>query len=189
MKFLILIAIIVTGCLVAGLYGIIHDQFTFTISPEYYTKFKFDQFGLGYEGSDPLRLRVCIVGFFATWWMGIPIATILGLVGFQSNKGVMFTTAIRAFVVTMGIAFATGLLGLCWGFIYLANQPRQNFQHWFIPDNLVDYRSFIAVGSMHNASYLGGVLGLAGGIVYVRRRKRKSKCIQMREILFKKDNA
>lgn len=45
-KFLILILIILIAPIIGGLYGILHDQLTYTISPEYYTKFKFYQFGL-----------------------------------------------------------------------------------------------------------------------------------------------
>jgi hypothetical protein len=34
----------VQGVLIAGVYGILHDQITFTISPEYFTEFKSAQF-------------------------------------------------------------------------------------------------------------------------------------------------
>jgi hypothetical protein len=34
----------VAGALVSGCYGMIHDQLTYAISPEYFTHFKFDQF-------------------------------------------------------------------------------------------------------------------------------------------------
>jgi hypothetical protein len=32
------------GALVAGIYGIVHDQFTYSISPEYFTRLKFFSF-------------------------------------------------------------------------------------------------------------------------------------------------
>jgi hypothetical protein len=34
----------VMGALIAGAYGILHDQISYTISPEYFTKLKFEQF-------------------------------------------------------------------------------------------------------------------------------------------------
>ena len=46
-KFLTLILIVIIAALTGGIYGAIHDQLTYTISPEYYTKFKFIQFELG----------------------------------------------------------------------------------------------------------------------------------------------
>jgi len=176
-KFFTLIGIILTGCLVAGLYGILHDQLTYTISPEYYTKFKFYQFGLMDLGNEAIfefpRLQVSIVGFLATWWMGIPIATGLGLFSLHSDRKFMIEIAMKAFVVTMIIAFLSGLYGLFYGFTELALYPKEYFHRWFIPDNLVDFRSFIAVGSMHNESYSGGLYGLVGGVAYIAWKKRK----------------
>lgn len=174
-KFVTLLIIILIGCLIAGLYGIIHDQLTYTISPEYYTKFKFCQFGLADEGHEAIfpspRLWVSFVGFMATWWTGIPIATVLGLCSLHKDRKPMIEMALRGFLVTVTIAFLTGIYGLYDGFTYLANQPKENFGRWFIPENLVDFESFIAVGSMHNHSYLGGFYGLIFGVAYIGLRK------------------
>jgi len=52
------------------MYGIIHDQITYSISPEYYTKFKFYQFGLIKSPNDFVhnpRQMAIIVGIMATW--------------------------------------------------------------------------------------------------------------------------
>jgi len=127
------------------------------------------------EGNEAIfeypRFQVSIVGFMATWWMGIPIATVLGLFSLHSDRKFMIEIAMKAFLVTMIIAFISGLYGLYIGFTYLADQPKENFGRWFIPDNLIDFRSFIAVGSMHNESYIGGLYGLFSGIAYIGWRK------------------
>jgi hypothetical protein len=103
----------------------------------------------------------------ATWWMGMFIAIILGLVGIiHSGWKAMFTVTLKAFIITLLITFITGLVGLSYGYLALADQPRENFTHWFIPDKLVDFKNYIAVGSMHNFSYLGGVIGLISAVVY-----------------------
>jgi hypothetical protein len=176
----ILIGLVFGGCLIAGLYGIVHDQFTYTISPEYYTRFKFYQFGLVDEGIDATtidspRLAVSVVGFLATWWMGVPIATIVGLFSLHANKRFMINVAVKAFLVIIAVAFVTGLVGLCVGYLVLANEPSESFTDWFIPANLVDFKSFIAVGSMHNYSYLGGIVGTFVGFAYIQWRKRMFK--------------
>lgn len=174
-KFLILLLILTIAPIVGGLYGILHDQLTYTISPEYYTKFKFYQFGLmddvGNEAIIPNpRIGVSAVGFMATWWMGIPIGLILGLVGLvhKSSKQ-MFRAAIGSIIVTVIVAFVTGLIGLAYGKLYLANTGVS----WWFPDNLIDTKNFIAVGSMHNFSYLGGLIGVIAGAIYSIRQKRK----------------
>ncbi|GAA3967990.1 hypothetical protein [Hymenobacter antarcticus] len=177
-KFLALILIVIMASLIGGIYGAIHDQLTYTISPEYYTKFKFIQFELVDEGpeANPANPRVWVaaVGFLATWWMGIPIGLILGLFGLtHTSWQTMFRITIKAFLVTMAVAFTTGIVGLIYGRLVLANKPIELFSNWYIPDNIIDFKSFITVGSMHNFSYAGGVIGLIAGIIYSLGQKKK----------------
>ena len=191
-KLLTFIVIIISACLLAGIYGIVHDQFTYTISPEYYTKFKFYQFGLKDGGDEAIftnpRQMVSIVGFLATWWVGAPIGIILGLVGFiHEDWKQMARYVTQAFLITMFTAFLTGLSGLVYGLFVLADQPRASFTHWYIPDNVVHFSNYIAVGSMHNMSYAGGMVGMVFGgacIVWKRmqlRRARKFKILWTKE--------
>lgn len=160
--------------MIGGLYGILHDQLTYSISPEYYTKFKFYQFGLMDLGNEAIfpnpRMEVSIVGFMATWWMGLPIGLILGLVGLiRTDYKRMFTVTMRSIFITVIVAFLTGLVGLAYGKFYLADQGVD----WWLPENLIDTENFISVGSMHNFSYLGGLIGLIAGIVYSILQKKK----------------
>ena len=66
------------GALIAGIYGIIHDQITYRLSESYFTEFKFHQFA----SNDPRslftpnfayadRIFVAVIGFLATWWVGL----------------------------------------------------------------------------------------------------------------------
>src|SRR6186997_828491 len=57
------------GALIAGAYGILHDQVTYTLSEEYFTKFKAEQFRWADLGWPP-RVFVAEIGFLATWWVG-----------------------------------------------------------------------------------------------------------------------
>ncbi len=160
------------------MYGILHDQLTYTISPEYFTKFKFYQFRLAHGGEEAIfpnpRFQVSIVGFKATWWMGILIGLILGAVGLvQEDVNRMFKVTMNAFLITMIIAFITGLIGLAYGSFVLSGKPKNYFQGWHFPDNLIDFKNYVKVGSMHNYSYLGGLIGMMGGIFYSLSMKRK----------------
>lgn len=71
-KILTIFLVAAMASVIAGLYGVINDQITFSISSEYYTKFKFIQFNLANENNIDkikfLRIFVAIVGFLATWW-------------------------------------------------------------------------------------------------------------------------
>ena len=162
----IFIVLILMAPFIGGLYGIIHDQITYTISPEYYTKLKFYQFGLvglneEWNPESP-RLYVALVGFLATWWMGIIIGLILGLLGLLlQDWKIMFQVVLRAIIIAVIITILAGFVGLIYGSAF--------FQHanWKLPINIIDEKSFIIVGSMHNFSYLGGLIGLIIGIKYI----------------------
>ena len=58
------------GALVAAIYGIVHDQITYSISPEYFTRLKCIQFHYANFGL-PHRVFVAEVGVLATWWVGL----------------------------------------------------------------------------------------------------------------------
>jgi hypothetical protein len=40
------LSLFLIACLLSGAYGAIHNQVSYTVSPEYFTKFKFVQFGI-----------------------------------------------------------------------------------------------------------------------------------------------
>lgn len=61
-----LAAIAAAGGLIAGVYGIVHDQITYSISPEYFTRMKFAQFHI-YESALPEPWLLAMIGFRASW--------------------------------------------------------------------------------------------------------------------------
>ncbi|MFV0530270.1 MAG: hypothetical protein ACK5MD_02405 [Flavobacteriales bacterium] len=176
-KFMVLMLILIIAPILGGIYGIIHDQITYTISNEYYSKFKFIQFGLenwglgrniGIETNPEIRLEsprfgASFIGILATWWVGMIIGIILGLIGLIHKNGKeMFVITMKAFLLTTGVALLTGFIGLGYGKLFLT----ENRPNWDLPENLIDYDNFIMVGSMHNFSYLGGLIGLIIGVIY-----------------------
>jgi hypothetical protein len=62
----------------AILFGITHDEVSYSASNEYFTKFKFIQFRF-FDTNLPDRFRVGEVGLLASWWMGIPLGILCGL--------------------------------------------------------------------------------------------------------------
>jgi hypothetical protein len=171
-KFAAFISILVLGPLLAAIYGVLHDQLTFTISPEYYTDFKFYQFGLVEDlnsiPSNP-RLLVATVGVMATWWVGLFIGVVLACVGLIHKTGKqMFKITIKAFFLTLIIAFVVGLLGLGYGVVSF--EPV--FNSPWVPQYAIEMsRNYEMVGSMHNFSYLGGLIGLIVAIIYSVKQK------------------
>jgi hypothetical protein len=165
-KFGVFTSFIFIAILVAGIYGILHDQLTYSISPEYFTKFKYRQFGFEPEWFGGHRQTVAAIGFLATWWAGLFIGISLGLISlfFPDHKTMIATlkTAIRLILIA---AIATGAAGFLYGKFHLTNTG----VNWWLPENLSGKCAFIIVGSIHNFSYLGGCLGLLISIVYIIR--------------------
>ena len=165
--------------LIAGLYGSIHDQITYTISPEYFTKFKYRQFGFepSWFGGD--RPTVAIIGFLATWWMGMFIGVLLGLTALIFPDHRAMAAALRtAILIVIASSVAFAVFGGVYGRLHLAATGVD----WWMPKDLKDQTAFIIVGSIHNFSYLGGLFGMIGGIIYLLRRwqldKRQNRLVE-----------
>ncbi len=165
-KFAVFSATIFISILLAGLYGILHDQVTYSIAPEYFTKFKYDQFGFEPQWFGGDRQTVALIGFLATWWAGLLIGLVLGLTSliFKDHQ-TMRKGLLKAVIVTFCFAVATGVFGYFYGKFVLTKSGVD----WWLPDNLDDRNAFIIVGSIHNFSYLGGLLGILAGIFYLVR--------------------
>jgi hypothetical protein len=144
----------------AGVFGALHDQISYTISNEYFTKFKFFQFHL-LDPAMPERVRAAIVGFRASWWMGIPLGLLAGIAGFiQPNAKQMLRSLLLSLLVISGFTLIFALAGLTYGYFQTDSLNMGNYRGWFIPPNLVHPRNFICAGYMHNSAYLGGLLAI-----------------------------
>jgi hypothetical protein len=155
-KLIIYLLLVFVAIGIAGLYGILHNQISYTVSREYFTEFKFYQFQLLNENI-PERVRASMVGFMASWWMGFPIGLLAGLAGFiQKGSGRMLRISIEAIFVAAAFTLFIGLCGLVFGFFETAHKDYV----MYVPEGVEHPRRFMCAGYMHNSSYLGGVLSI-----------------------------
>ncbi len=165
-KFGVYLGMLPVAAMIAGLYGAAHDQISYTVSPEYFTRFKFIQFDLPWAYDNP-RLGAAYVGFLATWWMGVFVAIPLGLFGFMFRKPrQMAANLAGSLLAAVMVALLTGLIGLAYGYQQVTEQTITAYRQW-IPSTVTDPVQFMRVGVMHDASYLGGLTGLIAGITYL----------------------
>jgi len=176
-KFLVYLLVIFLAMLIAGAYGIIHDQISYTVSPEYFTKFKFIQFGLT-SAPFPERVSASIVGFLASWWMGVPIGLLVGAAGFiHPGARRMLTVSCWSLLVTVAFTLLIGLTGLLYGCIQTRQINVAEYKNWYLPEGVTDLRRFLCAGYMHNASYLGGVLAIPVAWLFHVMVKTRSKSL------------
>ena len=115
-KVYLLLPLLAVSCLFAGLYGVVHNQISFTVSPDYFYAFKFDQFAI--PQSLQGRIGASLVGWEAAWWMGIVIGAPLVLVGLiLPGWKAYITQTLTAFAVAAATALLVGLGGLAYAFL------------------------------------------------------------------------
>lgn len=152
--------------LAAGLFGIVHDQISYSVSSEYFTKFKFVQFHLLDPGV-PERIRVAKVGFLASWWMGIPLGILCGSAGFiQRSPALMSRALIQSLIVIASFTMLVALAGLVYGWQQTGAIDLGSYRGWFIPRDVKELRRFLCAGYMHNSAYLGGGLSIAAAWLF-----------------------
>lgn len=168
MKLLLVPVLFIVACFFAGVYGALHNQISYTVSPEYFTKFKFHQFDLiHFQG----RIGAAIVGWNAAWWMGAIVGIILIPVGMliPGCKN-YFWSMMFAFGVVAATTFLFGIFALLIASISVDPDTVGEFTRY--NNEIVDDAAFARAGAMHNFSYLGGLVGIiTGGITVLRFRR------------------
>lgn len=150
------------ACLLAGGYGALHDQVSYTISPEYFTVTKFAQFTIPEHLHN--RLGVALVGWLATWWMGLLAGIFLVPAALVcSGRRGPWRQVVAALLVALATAAVVSALTLP---MVLVMTGIPSPIEPFIPPG-VDKMAYARVALLHNASYAGGMLGIAMAVAYV----------------------
>ena len=175
----LMLGITALGSLVAGFYGMAHDQVTFSISHEYFTKLKFDQFHYANFGW-PVRFFVAEVGFLATWWVGAFSGWFLARIAVPAwPASIAVRKCLTGFLIIFGCALISGIIG---GF--LGAHHSNDYSYWqdMCTDlSIVNIPDFVRVAYIHNASYFGGLLGLIISLLYlIRERSLSGKALHFK---------
>ena len=157
------------GAGLAGIYGVVHDQVTYSICPEYFTHLKFSQFHYADFGL-PARVFVGEIGFLATWWVGFIAGWFLARVSVPAcSRAAAFRRSACGFLIMFASTLAASITGYA-----LGRTHGSDYSAW---DSLastlgiLDLPGFVRVAYIHNASYLGGLIGLIAAIICLRKLK------------------
>ncbi len=166
-----IVTVAIIGGFIGGVYGILHDQVTYAISPEYFTKLKFHQFHYADLGLGN-RVFAGTVGFLATWWVGFIAAWLLARRLIPNQPRTTAYRQIRKGVLCIfffGIAF--GSLAYAYG-LWLGANADYSAWDWAIQRvGITDKWAFVRVAYIHNAGYLGGLIGLIFALVAIRPKR------------------
>ncbi|MBN2803694.1 MAG: hypothetical protein JXR91_11405 [Deltaproteobacteria bacterium] len=166
---------VLLGGIIGGLYGAVHDQISYTVSPEYFTAFKFYQFHYADFGL-PNRVFVGIIGFLATWWVGALAGWFLARIRFNSdNLSTARRDIWRGFLIVLYCAVLALFIGGIVGYIRVNYYPLTEFMGWENELSGDVLQRFAVVGIIHNTSYIGGVVGLITATVLLRLKMKRSE--------------
>lgn len=153
---------------VAGLFGALHDQITFTISPEYFTRMKFDQFShtdLGF----PIRIRVAMIGFLATWWVGLIAGWFLARVAVaRHDRESAGSWVLRSVCWIIAAAVLAGILGY-----FLGPELFPKLQEWnesLQAMGVTDHATFEQVAGIHSGAYGGALVSWLVALIVMWRK-------------------
>jgi hypothetical protein len=162
-KFVLFFVLLAAACVIAGAYGALHDQISYTVSPDYFFAFKFHQFEIPTHLQG--RVGAAIVGWQASWWMGLLIGPpVLVVAMIIPGWKAYVTRSLLALGVVALTTLLVGLGALVWATCTLTAEHLPEF--WY-PEGPVDRVAFARVGIMHNFSYLGGFIGIITGTMYL----------------------
>jgi hypothetical protein len=173
-----MIRLALMGTFVAGLYGALHDQISYTISPEYFTKFKFRQFAYADFGWPP-RVFAAEVGFLATWWVGLIAGWLVARAGLvELPTSMRRPCTFKAFLIVLTVAPLTGLMAALTGIAVARWSDLSGWSEFQHALDLEDLGAFVIVAYLHVGSYLGGVIGLVLAVVYVRKKVAQARLLE-----------
>jgi hypothetical protein len=155
--------LLVIGCALTGLYGALHDQISYSISPDYFHPFKFEMFAI--PESLHNRIGASLVGWRASWWMGVLIGVPVLFVGLiMPDRKTYLIRSLIAFAVVAATALVVGLAALAYASLTIT---ATNLPNYMYPPDVIDKVAFARVGTMHNFSYLGGFVGIVVAVLFL----------------------
>lgn len=168
-KPLVFCVLLVLAVLSAGAFGMLHNQLSYSVGASYFHDFKFAQFNIPEDIQS--RWGAALVGWRASWWMGLVVglpAFGLGLVWIRKPRLFLYA-GISAIGAVVLVSLLAAMLGLLLG---MARSAGALDGYVSLPNGVSDPQGFLRAALMHNATYLGGLLGALVAILGMWRIRR-----------------
>jgi hypothetical protein len=167
--------VLLAAVLVAMAYGVINDQITCTISPEYFLYGKEIDKIIG-DAWPPdmaaLRWEAAKVGLKATWSAGLVFGVVLLLANnpFRGWPRLRNRELVRLLPLVVGCAAGLGFIGGVLGYYGFLLHASTDFEMMMRAD-IFRPRRFMCTWGVHLGGYLGGLMGTVVAVgIMIRRR-------------------
>ena len=177
-KFPVFFILLIAAAFAAALFGMLHNQLSYTVGPTYFTEFKFRQFHVA--TAIPPRVGAAVVGVQASWWMGPLVglpAFLYGLFAVPSARS-YFAAGLGAIFLVILLATFGALAGLLGGLVADSTGWLDEMMTFPVGPTRQD---MLRAGFMHDASYLAGALGLLAAFIPMRHARRVDTALARKE--------
>lgn len=155
--------LLVAGCVIAAAYGAVHNQISYTVSPEFFHLDLFNRCMTPIEFHN--RAGASLVGVFTSWWMGLVIGLPVLLVALILPG---WKAYVQHSLIAFGVAAVTALLiGLAALLVFSLVLTPATVGGFRFPPGVTDEVAFARAGMMHNFGYLGGGVGILLAVAYL----------------------
>jgi hypothetical protein len=161
----------------ALIYGMINDQFSVSISWEYFYYGKDLAQALGPDlppAQLPLRLQAAKIGMMATWSAGLIIGAAL-LIANNPRPGkpsLPYRVLIRQLLLVLAVTAMCAVYGAIIGYFGYLDWASADFRAMH-QQNLWRPSHFTGAWGEHLGAYVGGLLGMVLAVLNIRRRRKR----------------
>jgi len=163
-KLIIFLFLLVVGTLLAGVYGALYDQVTYSISPEFFIKMRFTSLNV----AEPTNIRweVAKIGFQNAWRVGFLLGLVLSLTSFIHPS---LKNRIKFTLQGFGISLFLGLIFAFLAYLFVESSVLTDP----LTPSILDKQAYRKVELMNNYSHVGAIIGMFLGIGWQILKTRK----------------
>jgi len=159
------------------IYSILQDQIAFSISPDYFYRYSFYQYGFAHEGTEWIpnntRLELAKLSLSTSWWISILAGLIITfpIYIFRDKYSAMGELQF-SFILGITIVILTTIFGAIVGYYSDSSSISEHLPLEHL--NTIELQYFLVAKYMGLYSYLGGALGVltASILCFLKLRKK-----------------
>lgn len=163
-----IILIIISTTLIASIFGMLHNQISYTISDEFFKDFLFGKFGISDWNIKNNRIEASIIGILGSYWMGFYVGIIYAVIFLFLKTDNNLKNIFKAIFINVFITVLGSLSGYLIAHFFISVE---NSDVWmeFGTQNPQKYMEALY---MNTGSYYGGILGLIIAIFFLVNRNK-----------------
>ena len=165
------ILIVIISIIFASIFGVIHNQISYSISPEFFQNFLFGNFGTNEWNINNYRIEASIVGILGSYWVGFILGIIYLIIFLFINTQNNFKYIFKALIINLLFSLIGSVLGYLIAYFFVSIE---NSGVW-MDFGTNNPKNYIEAVYMHEGSYYGGIVGLLFGIIYLVLQNNKYK--------------